>query len=115
MAKAVSYKKTKFRGVYQRGAGFSYKISGVPRPDGSVGDVWKSGFRTATEADRARAEAKTQIAGKTFVRAANVRLGDYLTERWLPAIQHRVKASTFASYQDIIRKHLVPRLGAIKL
>ncbi len=42
-------------------------------------------------------------------------LGEYLTDRWLPAQRSQLKATTFHSYKSNIRLHVLPSLGNIPL
>ena len=42
------------------------------------------------------------------------RLGDFLTQ-WLKTIEGTIRPSTFASYEGIARRHLIPTLGRIAL
>jgi integrase len=41
-------------------------------------------------------------------------LKDYLVQ-WLENIQHRVRPKTLADYKDLVRCHLIPRLGQVRL
>ncbi len=42
-------------------------------------------------------------------------LGEYLTERWLPIQEARLRKSTYDSYRRNIELHVVPALGRRKL
>jgi integrase len=42
-------------------------------------------------------------------------VGEYLTQRWLPAQRSQLKATTFHSYESNIRLHVLPNLGGIAL
>lgn len=42
-------------------------------------------------------------------------VGDYLTNMFLPGIKLKVRANTYASYEQSIRNHIVPSLGKAKL
>jgi len=42
-------------------------------------------------------------------------LGEYLTERWLPAQRSQLKATTFHSYESNVRLHVLPTLGKVPL
>lgn len=108
-----AYQKTRYPGVYRRGGTFSYKISNAPRADGSKGDVWKGGFRTAREAREARTEVLSQVRHRTYTPANRITVSTFFEEKWLPAIQ--VRQSTKSSYEAIVRKHILPSLGAIRL
>ena len=53
-------------------------------------------------------------SGLTFD-AGKLKLGEYL-ERWLnDSVRGSVKAVTFESYEQLVRVHIVPALGSIKL
>ena len=42
-------------------------------------------------------------------------LAAYLTDRWLPIQEGRLKTTTFKSYEDNVRLHVIPHIGRIKL
>ena len=44
-----------------------------------------------------------------------ITLGRYLTERWLPGQKARLKPSSLASYEQLIRSHVLPAIGAVQL
>jgi len=48
-------------------------------------------------------------------RRSSLTLGVYLTQRWLPANQARLRPSTWAGYDANVRLHIVPRLGRVPL
>lgn len=52
--------------------------------------------------------------GSTVV-SERVTLGVYLTERWLPVQEPRLRRSTFDAYRRNIERHVVPTLGAVQL
>jgi integrase len=47
--------------------------------------------------------------------AKKLLLGDYLTNRFLPAVKLRAKPKTYAGYEQAIRLHIVPHIGKAKL
>lgn len=48
-------------------------------------------------------------------RRSSVTVAVYLTQRWLPANQARLKPSTWAGYARNTRLHVVPRIGRVPL
>jgi integrase len=44
-----------------------------------------------------------------------VSFGEYLTMRWLPSQKGRLRPSSYASYEQLIRSHILPVIGAIPL
>jgi integrase len=46
---------------------------------------------------------------------SSLTVGVYLTQRWLPANQARLRPSTWAGYDRNVRLHIVPRIGRVPL
>jgi integrase len=44
-----------------------------------------------------------------------ISVGAYLTERWLPGQKGRLRATTLASYEQLICSHVIPTIGAVQL
>ncbi|HMS14988.1 MAG TPA: N-terminal phage integrase SAM-like domain-containing protein, partial [Microthrixaceae bacterium] len=74
--------------------------------------------RRWVQAGTRRGDAETLLAelvkrahqGETVV-AEKMTLGEYLTERWLPVQEARLRASTYDSYRRNIDLHVIPALG----
>ncbi len=76
---------------------------------------WVSGFRTKKDAvESYEREMADRRSGK-HVEASAITLGDYLTDRWLPAIESSVRPSTFAYYRYHVEAYIVPALGKLVL
>ncbi|KAA0232232.1 MAG: hypothetical protein JJLCMIEE_02804 [Acidimicrobiales bacterium] len=58
--------------------------------------------------------ARRRHDGDTTV-ADRASLGAYLTERWLPLQESRLRPRTYRSYKSVVELHLVPRIGRIRL
>ena len=50
-----------------------------------------------------------------MVDPAKMTVGDYLTNRWLPALEGRGLSVKASGYRHTVRVHIVPHLGAIRL
>jgi len=83
-------------------AGRRVRVSRTVR--GSRRDAEKSLTQLLREVDTGTAAAS---GAETF--------GTYLTDRWLPHARTRVAASTWKRYEVLVRVHLVPRCGRVKL
>lgn len=46
---------------------------------------------------------------------ADESLAGFLRTRWLPAIESTVRATTFLNYRSHVERHIVPRLGGVRL
>lgn len=86
-------------------------------PDSETGkrrQKWFSGYKTKKEAEADVAKKITELNEGTFVEPSKVTLKSFLSE-WIEAKKINVKKSTYDEYRGIIKNHLVPHLGEIKL
>jgi integrase len=88
----------------------------VDRGPGYVGQTWRErrqtrrrGFATRKAAQAALTEVLGQLARAEYVEPARLRLAEYLTDRWLPAIKHTVRASTWHSYAGTLTHNVIER------
>lgn len=75
----------------------------------------KGGFRTKKEAQDFLTDVMAAIRGGVFAEPTKVTLGDFLTQRWLPARKMSLRPSTYASYQTAINRHVIPALGHVRI
>jgi integrase len=68
----------------------------------------KRGFLTQREADQYITEHLAAADKGRFVRPTNVKLGDYLWDEWLPAVESEVEATTFVNLRGHVRNHIAP-------
>ena len=64
---------------------------------------------------RAIVKAKLNALRGIQVVHSSMRLKDYLLNTWLPTIENGLKTKTYIDYRSVSLKHLIPRLGHIKL
>lgn len=70
---------------------------------------------TKKEANRIGRQIVKELDAGTYVEP-NDMLGRELLESWLEdVVRHRVAARSFDRYRGIVKRHLVPALGAVKL
>ncbi len=98
--------------VIKRGDGWSVVIDAGRDPSGKRIRKWHSGFKTRKEAERARTEILSRLDRGTYVEPTRRMLGEFLEQEWLPAIQARIRPSTWDSYARNLRLHVLPALGA---
>src|ERR671916_603393 len=71
--------------------------------------------KTRREVDEKLTKAKADRDGGLVFDADNMRLGEYL-ERWLTdSVRDTVRPTTFERYEQIVRLHIRPVLGQLKL
>jgi Phage integrase, N-terminal SAM-like domain/Arm DNA-binding domain len=76
---------------------------------------WHSGFRTKREAEKGLTALLAARDTGTYAAPQKITLGEYLAERWLPAIEATVRPTTFAGYRAHVRVYINPALGSIPL
>lgn len=75
---------------------------------------WHSGCRTKREAENALGKILADIASGTYVEPTQQTLTEYADE-WLEAQRPRLRASTWESYRDVLKAHVLPALGHVPL
>jgi integrase len=75
----------------------------------------KGGFPTKREAQDYLTAALADLNSGTYTEPTKLRLGQYLTERWLPMTRASLRESTWDSYRRNIELHILPELGGIPL
>ena len=102
--------------VLRRGMKWAYMFDGPPDPlTRKRRQITKSGFETEAEAWKACRKAMQQAEAGRLVRSSKRKLGEFLTDEWLPAMKHVIKPTTLASYEDYTRAYIVPVLGNVRL
>ncbi len=114
MTKSKERNKVK-DGIAFTGKSWSYVLR-IPDPiTGRTKPKWVGGFDSEDSALLARDEARVSLRRRTYVPPSERTLGDFL-HNWLHKIhKQQLKPTTFHSYEKIVRNHLIPGLGAIRL
>lgn len=104
-----STERTTAPGIFKRGATFSYTIR-----DASGRQRWVGGFPSKTAAKAARDKVRVQVREGGYIAPSKQTVAAFLAE-WLEAQRARLKPTTLASYADILRDHVTPRIGNVPL
>src|ERR671916_661428 len=67
------------------------------------------------EAEKALRRAMADADRGLVFEAGTLTMGKYLEDKWLPDIKDTVRRKTFVQYESVVRCHLVPALGRLKL
>jgi integrase len=93
-----------------------YFVEDVPSPNGKRRQVKRRGFPTKKAAEHARRELLTRSEHGTLVDPSRLTVGQYLNDRWLPALTgSNLRPTTLYGYQKIVDAYLVPKLGHVRL
>lgn len=78
--------------------------------------VWHKAGKSLREAQKLRTELSHKLNTKTYSHAGKMTFKEFLDNRWLPDYaEPELKISTIEGYKSIIKNHIAPGLGDIKL
>src|SRR4051794_24541141 len=99
----------------KRGVSYTVRVELPPDPVTGKRRQRAETFRTRKEADAALAQWVTEIERGTAVDGTRMTFAEYL-RHWLDVYgQHRLRATTYASYETLARVHIIPALGDVPL
>src|SRR5262245_20006593 len=101
--------------VRKRGGNWCFVID-LPRVgSGARRQRWFSGFATRKQAQTALSAALGEIGKGSYVEPSAMTVDEFL-QRWLEDyVQHNCAAKTGERYAEIVRNHVLPVIGAVKL
>jgi integrase len=100
--------------IRKRATGRWEAVADVTRgPDGSRRRAWKT-FDTRREAAAWISQTSIQVQEGTFVERSGTMLSTFL-ESWIRGLGATRRASTVASYETLLRVHVIPQIGGMKL
>src|SRR4051794_18697464 len=92
--------------------GLHWFIVDVDDPSGKRCQVRSKGFKTKKAAREAMAAVVADASRGSYLRPARTTVERFLVDTWLPAKVPTLKASTAASYRQMVDGYVLPRLGA---
>jgi integrase len=97
------------------GRNWSYVLRVPDLATGKTKPQWVGGFDSEKSAKLARDKARVSLSSSTYVSPSKATVGEYLST-WINEVHaSQLKATTLERYKQVINKHLIPELGAIKL
>lgn len=88
---------------------------GVDELSGKRRRRWSKGFPTKFEADAELVRLLHALDEGDGIDPTRLTVATYLLERWLPLIEGNLAPSTQKTYPHIIRAHILPHIGHMKL
>ncbi|MHC4996856.1 MAG: N-terminal phage integrase SAM-like domain-containing protein [Planctomycetota bacterium] len=107
-------RKTSKPNIRRRGDTYTW-YAYVTGGDGKRRQISRGGFRTIAEAEWDRIAKLQDLGQGNYVTPDKVTLGDFLTREWLPTRRTDLEPSTWRSYEQKLRLHVIPHIGAIPL
>ncbi len=81
----------------------------ITQPGGERRQTRRRGFTTRRGAQRELTRVLTSVDDRAYVEPKRQTVAAFLSETWLPAIEHTIKPSTFESYRRNVRLHVSGR------
>jgi integrase len=101
--------------VHQAANGTWSFVIDAPSASARRRQLYRRGFATKKAALAALDKLRTDLARGVFVEPSKLTVGVYLSDQWLPIAESRVRPTTAASYRMIVRRWIVPTIGAVPL
>ena len=102
--------------VTQRSPGsWSIQVSGGFDDAGHRVRLTRTVRGSRTDAEKALTKLLRDVDTGTAVPTGSTTLAHYLTETWLPHAATRVRPSTLRRYEGLIRVHVLPKIGRVRL
>ena len=96
-------------------SGAWFFVIDIAGPDGRRKQLKRRGFETKKAAQTALTELQAASQHGTLVAPLRVTLGQFLLDEWLPARRVTLRASTAASYEQLIRNYVMPTIGGVRV
>ncbi len=99
--------------IKRRGATWTayWKVAGAS----GLTQQTKGGFRTRSDAAAFLNVTLSNLQAGVQTVPSRITVGEYLTERWLPAAKTWLRPSTYDAYRRNIELHILPELGSVRL
>lgn len=94
---------------------YAVVYAGVDPATGKYRRRWVQAGTRRGDAEKLLADLVNRAHHGETVTSERLTLADYLTQRWLPVQEARLRRSTFDSYRRNIELHVVPELGQRRL
>ncbi len=106
--------KTSKPNVRKRGDTYTW-YAYVTDGNGKRRQISKGGYRTIADAEHGRIVHLISIGRHDYVNPDRITLAEFLLDEWLPARKLDLQSSTWRSYEQKLRLHVIPHIGGIAL
>jgi integrase len=101
--------------VRKRGTSWTVVYDEQPDEHGRRRQRSKGGFATRREAQAFLTDTLAKLGNGTYAAPSKLTVAAFLSDEWLPAVQNTLRPLSVAKYEQVIRLHLVPRIGSTRL
>ncbi len=107
-------RKTSKPNIRKRGDTYTW-FAYITRGGGTRRQISQGGFRTIVEAENDRINKLTELGHGDYVTPDKITVAKYLLDEWLPSRHIDLEPSTWRSYEQKIRIHVIPHIGGTAL
>jgi integrase len=101
--------------VYKRGATWTAVYDEGHDEHGRRRQRSKGGFPTRRDAQRFLTDVLARLGDGSYAAPSKTTLGEFLEGEWLPAVEGTLRPLSVQTYTALIRGHIVPHLGSLRL
>lgn len=106
------------RGSMKRRSSISWEVTvsaGYDPVTGKRRRIWRTVRGSKRDAERELVRLLREVDLGIVADPGRTTLGEYIRDRWLPHQETRVRARTIERYTELLKGHVVPRIGGIPL
>lgn len=100
--------------IYKRGQRWTV-VHDEPDAHGERRQRSKGGFATRRAAQAFLTDQLSRLDSGAYAAPSKLTVAEYLTAEWLPAVRGTLRPLSVLKYEQVIRLHIVPRIGATRL
>jgi integrase len=101
--------------IYKRGSAWTVVYDEGHDEHGRRRQRSRGGFATRREAQRFLTDVLARLGDGSYAAPSKITLGEFLEGEWLPAVEATLRPLSVQTYAILIRGHIVPRLGSLRL
>jgi integrase len=101
--------------VYKRGTTWTVVCDEGHDEHGRRRQRSKGGFATRRDAQRFLTDVLARLGDGSYAQPSKLTLAEFLEGEWLPAVEGTLRPLSVQTYAALIRGHMVPRLGSLRL
>ncbi|MDX6648160.1 MAG: hypothetical protein QOJ97_111 [Solirubrobacteraceae bacterium] len=102
--------------TFKRGPTWTVVYDELPDPEtGKRRQRSKGGFRTQREAQAFLTGQLSKLGDGSYAAPAKTTVAEFVRDEWLPAVSGGLRALSRTRYESVIRLHIVPNVGPVRL
>jgi integrase len=101
--------------TFKRGSSWTVVYDEPPTETGKRRQRSKGGFKTRREANAFLTAQLARLGDGSYSAPAKTTVAEFVRDEWLPAASGSLRPLSVTKYESVIRLHIVPNIGAVRL